>query len=131
MLKLLALALAAGLVLISRNVHAAPLDTYRWKARPVIVFGSGESATFREQLGLFNRASRGLRERDMVLIPVSNSGGREDLRRAYNVAPGEFEVLLVGKDGGVKLRSRELVSPEEIFRTVDAMPMRRDEMRRR
>ncbi len=131
MIKVLALVLAASIVLIARSAQAAPLDLYRWKARPVIVFGSEDNSTFREQLGLLNRASSGLRERDMALIAVSNRGGRQELRRAYHVAPGQFEVVLIGKDGGVKLRSRSLVSPQEIFRTVDAMPMRRQEMRRR
>ena len=71
MIKVLALVLAASIVLIARSAQAAPLDLYRWKARPVIVFGSEDNSTFREQLGLLNRASSGLRERDMALIAVS------------------------------------------------------------
>jgi hypothetical protein len=35
----------------------------------------------------------------------------------------------VGRDGGEKLRSAEPVAPEELFDLVDAMPMRRREMR--
>ncbi len=130
MKRMFALGLAAAVVLLARGAEASPLDTYRWKSRPVIVFGSQESGAFRQQIAIFNRASAGLRERDIVLIPVPERG-REDLRRVYSVAPGDFQVLLVGKDGGVKFRSRNVVSPQEIFRLVDAMPMRRDEMRSR
>jgi hypothetical protein len=124
-------ALAAAISVIGDIGSAAPLESYRWKARPVIVFGSEQSGAFRQQLDIFNRASPGFRERDMVIVTVAERGGRQELRRAYNVAPGEFEVLLVGKDGGVKLRSRDVVSPQELFRLVDAMPMRRQEMRQR
>ena len=41
----------------------------------------------------------------------------------------EFEAVLVGKDGGVKDRYREIVDPSAIFPFIDAMPMRMDEMR--
>jgi hypothetical protein len=35
----------------------------------------------------------------------------------------------VGKDGGEKLRSDTVVSPEQLFSIIDAMPMRKDEMK--
>ena len=50
-------------------------------------------------------------------------------RDRFGVAPDNLTVLLVGKDGTVKHRSSEPVDPEEIFSLVDAMPMRRREMR--
>ena len=40
-----------------------------------------------------------------------------------------FSVVLIGKDGGEKLRRATPLSPEELFAIVDAMPMRRAEMR--
>jgi hypothetical protein len=39
--------------------------------------------------------------------------------------------VLIGKDGGEKLRRTTPLSPEELFAIVDAMPMRRAEMRER
>jgi hypothetical protein len=44
--------------------------------------------------------------------------------------PGPFAVHLVGKDGGVKLR-REAFDLDELWSAIDAMPMRREEQRRR
>ena len=41
------------------------------------------------------------------------------------------QVLLIGKDGGVKLRSTEPVSTDELFALIDSMPMRRREMEER
>ncbi len=129
MTRLMTLGLAAAVVMFTKSAGAGPLDAYRGNARPVIVFGSDDIPAFREQIAIFNHASVGLRERDIVLVPANRE--RQDLRSAYRVSPGEFEVLLVGKDGGVKFRSRKIVPPQQIFRLVDAMPMRRDEMRNR
>ncbi len=42
-----------------------------------------------------------------------------------------FAVLLIGKDGGVKLRSGRPFALHALFDAIDAMPMRQDEMRRR
>lgn len=50
-------------------------------------------------------------------------------RDRFRVEPDTLAVLLVGKDGTVKHRSGEPVGPEEVFSLVDAMPMRRREMR--
>jgi hypothetical protein len=40
-----------------------------------------------------------------------------------------FTFLLIGRDSGEKLRSNEVVSPEKLFGLIDAMPMRRSEVK--
>jgi len=42
---------------------------------------------------------------------------------------GAFTVVLIGKDGGEKLRREEGANLGEIFGLIDTMPMRRREMR--
>jgi len=44
------------------------------------------------------------------------------------VQAGTFQVLLIGKDGGVKLRSSGPVSMKDLFGLIDSMPMRQQEM---
>ncbi len=44
---------------------------------------------------------------------------------------GGFETVLLGKDGGVKLRSATVMSADGLKATIDAMPMRREEMLQR
>ena len=39
-----------------------------------------------------------------------------------------FEILLIGLDGGVKLRQDEVIDTETLFARIDAMPMRRQEL---
>ena len=78
-----------------------------------------------------NRArEQELDDRDMRVVRVI---GEQDhpLRRRYRAPVGEFRLLLIGKDGGVKRSEADAVALEEVFAQVDSMPMRRREMRER
>ena len=52
---------------------------------------------------------------------------RIEQTQQYAVKPGE--VILIGKDGGLKLRLDNLDIPI-LFSVIDAMPMRQNEMQR-
>jgi hypothetical protein len=51
-----------------------------------------------------------------------------DIRERLGLKTGTFQVVLIGKDGGVKLRSSEPVSMKDLFGLIDSMPMRQQEM---
>ena len=51
------------------------------------------------------------------------------LREQLDVAPDDRFVILIGKDGGEKRRAELRTDLRDIFRQIDAMPMRQDEMR--
>lgn len=53
------------------------------------------------------------------------------LREEFGVSQGEFRVILIGKDGGIKLKRQSQTRLEDIFSLIDAMPMRREEMRQK
>jgi hypothetical protein len=72
---------------------------------------------YRTQAALLLPALAGLNERDFVV--------------QIQFSTKSFSVVLIGKDGGEKLRRATPLSPEELFAIVDAMPMRRAEMRER
>ena len=106
----------------------------------VVLAGASDDAMRDEQLRLLGEASAGLRERDMVVVEdvggvVTIDGVAQPepipLREAYDAPPSGFQLLLIGKDGGVKLRSAELVATGELFALIDTMPMRRREMQER
>jgi hypothetical protein len=71
-----------------------------------------------------------LRERDVVVQDITPERARRERPELGMDAAAVFEVLLVGRDGGVKLRRREPVAAAKISALIDAMPMRREEMRR-
>jgi len=106
--------------------------------RPLFVFAptSGDERLARQQ-AINAAASAGYRERDMSVTVVAGSSvsgssrSADALRARFGVAASQFRVILVGKDGGVKLSSASPVSAGTLFSLIDAMPMRRDEMRSR
>jgi hypothetical protein len=69
----------------------------------------------------------GLAERDILVLSDISALGRGQLRDTLQI--DGFEVILIGKDGGVKLRAKTPISIQELFSLIDAMPMRRQELR--
>jgi hypothetical protein len=98
--------------------------------RLVVVVGLANDPRVRQQTAGFDRDAAALRERDVVVQQITPEAARRE-RPELGVGSGlTFEVLLVGKDGGVKLRRETPVSASEINALIDTMPMRREEMRR-
>ena len=107
-------------------VQGSSLDALKDRNRVLLVFTpSAEDSRFRQQRQWFEEHAAAMKERDLVLVV-----GQEAERKRFKVAATEFTVVLVGKDGGEKMRSHQPVTAGELERTIDAMPMRRDEMRR-
>jgi len=52
-------------------------------------------------------------------IRIESGGG---LRREYHISPGQFKVVLVGKDSAVKLCAESCVSCEEVFMRIENEP---------
>lgn len=103
------------------------LESFRWLARPVIVFADSESdPAFQTQLELLSADLEALGERDIILITDTNPEAFSDLRR--KLRPRGFMLTLIGKDGGVKLRKPFPWDVRELSRQIDKMPMRRQEI---
>lgn len=77
----------------------------------------------------------GAGERDLTVVTLVGDGmtGASDaaaaLRKTYGLPDYGFAVVLLGKDGGVKMRSATPVSAATLMGVIDAMPMRRAEQR--
>jgi hypothetical protein len=120
------------------------MGAFRWRQRPLLLFARDEQDTrLRRQLAEVEATRDRFDERDMLLIVVlgagtSRAGTRalspndaERLRASYGVERDAFALRLVGKDGGVKRESAEVVAMESLYAQIDAMPMRQEELRRR
>lgn len=126
------------------------LRAHQWKHRVLVVFApAGDSPAYRAQAAALGDAAAALDARDVRVLAVSGAALPEPLarsavtlaplpeaeqralRRQLGVADGEFRVLLVGKDGGVKLRRRTPLSVERLLAVIDGMPMGAAEARRR
>lgn len=109
------------------------LQTLRWNQRVVLLFApSHDDRELKEQTAKMDAVEKELAERDVKVFEVTgDSAEAQRLQAQFDVQPGRFTVVLVGKDGGRKLKKEMVVEPALLFRKIDAMPMRRDEMRKR
>ena len=105
-----------------------PLAPYIWEARPVIVFAdSTKDPRFIRQLADFERRAEELAERDVVLLTDADPAAMSALRK--KLRPRGFQLVLVGKDGQIKLRTPHPIEVDALNRHIDRMPMRRREMK--
>ncbi|MFW5835157.1 MAG: DUF4174 domain-containing protein [Pseudomonadota bacterium] len=131
----------AGLSVLPSVAAATLFPEKRWQRRLLVVVAS-ESArdTVERQRALVASPMFSARDLDLVEAvdrgPVRINGDPvasptvEAVRDHYRVA-GDFGVRVIGKDGGVKLTTTRLVTMQALAELIDAMPMRRQEMRER
>jgi len=122
------------------SVYAGSLDGYLFDTRPVILFTrSTNNDAFRKQLRDFRQFECEFYKRDMEVLTVVGDGtsvidgaalSNEDvsyLKDELEVGAYKELLVLVGKDGKVKLRAHMPLKATDLIRLVDAMPMRRIE----
>ena len=124
-------------------MNAQILKPYQWENRIVLIFTNDVNAEkYQKQLAVFQSDKAGLEERKLLIgkvTPRQYCLGLEDskcvqsaeLYRQFYTKNRDFEVILIGLDGGVKLRQTAILSLEKLFATIDVMPMRRAELRNR
>lgn len=104
------------------------LNDFVWRKRPIVVFAdSDQDPRFIEQIELLTSRIEALEARDVVILTDTNPDELSDLRR--KLRPRGFMLVLIGKDGGVKLRKPFPWSVRELNRSIDKMPLRREEIR--
>ncbi|QXQ05666.1 DUF4174 domain-containing protein [Sphingosinicellaceae bacterium] len=129
---------AAALIALAAAFAATPappatVSQLRWKNRVLLVTApDAADAAAADQRRIFAAMSESSDDRDLVLVEVLGtavrgaSDGAAGLRRAYHLPVDRFTVILIGKDGGEKLRAQAPLSFATLSRTIDAMPMRRN-----
>lgn len=133
---------------VDSSRRATP-DSLRDRYRPLLVFAPTDTdPRFLEQARSFGSKVSEMRERQVILIPIAmrneaatragwNGADEAELskieateaRRRFHIAPAEFAVILIGKDGGEKYRAHTPVTIERLNAVIDAMPMRQQEVR--
>lgn len=98
------------------------LDRLRWQARPVVIVADGPA--IEAQVTLLMTEAEALSERDVVILTAPPGAAGLPLP-----AGAEFALLLIGKDGAVKLSRSQPVAPGDIIALIDRMPMRQNEAR--
>ena len=143
-LKTPLLGLAFFILFFNCNVmNAQDLKKYQWEHRLILVFtDDSEDEVFENQLSALEAHQQGLDDRKLLVYQIKPKAYRVGLSTAtewergsklfsdYAIGADTFRIILIGLDGGKKLVQTKFLSPEKLFETIDAMPMRRAEMRK-
>jgi hypothetical protein len=116
------------------------LEELRWKNRIILVFinEDTDSEVIRE---VFKEHADEIDDRDIRFFIIGaniTTNGKEilakkyvnELKAKYDVPDEGMTVILIGKDGGEKYR-KDRLDLEEVYRVIDVMPMRMQEIKRK
>lgn len=126
-----------------QNAHAQELDIadYQWKNRILLVVADdGLNQLYQKQFEELRDHKEQLVERRLLTVEVIkdkykvNDGKSKwmlsnALYKNYSNPKMGFQVLLIGLDGGVKVKKYDVFKAQDLFDKIDAMPMRLSELR--
>lgn len=113
---------------VFRTMDNVDLAALKWKYRPVVIFAdSPDDPAYIEQMALLHASQEELSARDVLVITDTAPDPMSELRK--KLRPRGFMLVLIGKDGGVKLRKPFPWDVREITRSIDKMPIRQREIR--
>lgn len=131
--------------ILDRN-YALPMDLtqFQWKKRLLFLFAPDASHPIYEKLrNEIAKQADEVQDRDLVIFEIFEQGASRmntepidrqtaaSIRDQFAVPSQGFAIILIGKDGGVKLKREDYVILADIFNLIDSMPMRQNEMRQR
>ena len=122
--------LAACLLAIFSQSNAELLKDYKWTNRVIVTFSSVESNPDRLQLiQQIKQYSCQYRKRDLVHLDlIEGTEQYKYLSRKFSFSGhADFKLLLIGKDGEVKLTTTSSNLPD-LFSFIDSMPLRKREV---
>ena len=118
-------------ILIAAALAQATIAQTKWERRVLLVAApSATDPQMVEQRRILANWRKESAERDLAIVEIIGdrvTGAADtgpDIRRKYHLPPG-FTAILIGKDGGEKLRSPRPFPAAALAETIDAMPMRR------
>lgn len=120
------------------------LTQFQWKNRLLFLFAPDSShPSFKHIHSQIIDQKSEIDDRDMVIFSVLEQGpsqmdttvidrqSADSIRERFAVPPNDFRLILIGKDGGIKLKREDQVDLTEVFELIDSMPMRRNEMQQK
>ena len=122
--------LIISLVAPNLPLHAEALKDYLWTNRVIITFSNSEANTDRQLLiQQIAHYPCEYRKRDLVHIDlIQGTDQYKRMSQKFSISGGsEFRLLLVGKDGELKLNTKNS-DLREVFSLIDTMPMRKREI---
>lgn len=125
----------------AQPIESVDLDKYKWKNRVLVLFAaSDDDAAYERMKSALDDAQEDVDDRDLVLLEVVGNqcvvegvvaaeAACSTLRDRFGMSADKYGLMLLGKDGQIKLKGNESTSVHDVFGLIDTMPMRRREMR--
>ncbi|WP_170063310.1 DUF4174 domain-containing protein [Polaribacter porphyrae] len=116
------------------------MQKHRWKNRVVLIFSdSKDDEKLQNQINILSKEKEGLAEMKLLIYRFSQGFFTTNFNtiwfsstlkiRKYKKKSEDFKIVLIGLDGGIKMKQTTLLSAEKLFAIIDGMPMRRSELR--
>lgn len=136
---------ACAIGLLFANSYGQNLENHRWKNRVLIVKTSHtNSKKYVTQLKEFQNFNDELKERKLIIYNINNDEYSsinystnthntgivsKEVHSNILTESKNFEVILIGLDGNIKLQKNETIAAERLFSIIDAMQMRKYELK--
>jgi hypothetical protein len=117
---------------------------FQWKNRLLFIFAQDDSdPLFKDLKSQIVAQKAEVDDRDLIVFELPAQGPArmntspldqkeaDSIRNHFAAPSNAFSLILVGKDGGIKLKRSDQVDLREIFGLIDSMPMRQREMRQK
>ena len=89
-----------------------------WEKRPVLVFSNSHlDPNLKQQIKMFGSDPNALSSRDVKVFVDDKPKPNSNLRKRFR--PKGFLIILIGKDGQIKLRKNSPWSARELTRIID------------
>lgn len=120
------------------------LTQFQWKNRLLFLFAEDANDPFFKNLQsqIMDQKAE-VDDRDLIIFELPVKGPArmgttlldrqqaDSIRTHFDVPGNTFSLILVGKDGGIKLKREDRVGLSVVFGLIDSMPMRQREMPRK
>lgn len=126
-------------IFFSTKVLSQDLNSHLWKDRVILIASKKNSTIANKQWKELLKDQKQLKERKLIVYLIQEDyikSSKDNLSvkthlpyKKFKPKKGDFEITLIGLDGGVKLQRQDFISASTIFTIIDGMPMRRNELR--
>jgi len=135
---------SALMIFDHKDTMPMDLTQFQWKNRLLLIFAPDDNdSLFKKLQSEIIAQEAEVEDRDMIVFELLGLGSSrmnralldqskvDSIRRHFSVPQRSFKVILIGKDGGIKLKRNDQIDLETIFELIDSMPMRKDEIRQK
>lgn len=126
-------------------LSAQTLEDHIWENRVVVLFSDDvKNEKVDQQLSEFHNQEESLADRKLVIYTIQGKttyvfDAKSNMLESSKIKldnqlinelkdASNFVIVLIGLDGGVKLKSEKVRSRKSIYDKIDGMPMRRSEI---